>query len=722
MNTFDNRAEWALLPVGLVSESPAGVLLVDLSVRQVVHANPVAQQLAPGVSLPAALDAWSDAAALRDLNGAELSETRHPLSLVARSEPVAGQAVSAARSTELGPQREPMWVVGLPMSGAPQLEGHALVVFLPLRDRAAAEAAVSAAAAAADLRDRAVVATGLSFTLADAQAPDLPLLWVNPAFTATTGYTFDEVVGRNCRFLQGASTDPTAPQAMRHAIADGVGHTSTVLNYRKDGTSFWNRVSLSPIFGPAGELTHYVGIQTDVTAQVATDRERDDALAAERAARADAEVAHAQLALLAEATSQLAATLDVSESLDRIAQLVVPVLADWMVVVTAGRELALETVTGRHRDGMEDTVAAYAEAVRTSVHHSPFDDLLAGKPGIRASLSDETFVRQRNRWAGPEVQRLAHQLGVDSVLYVPLPGRLSVLGAMALVRRPGSPPYTEADLSVACDLGRRAGLTLDNARLYQAEHRVAVTLQQSLLPTLPALPGVRVTARYLASETSADVGGDFYELMALPDDGVGLAIGDIVGHDIRAAAAMGHLRGMLRACAWNAEAERDPTRSDPARVLTRLDRLIQGLEVTTLATACYARLERLSADGGGAWRITYSSAGHPPLLVRLPDGSVSDLDGADGLMLGVDDHPRTSATCDLPAGTVILGYTDGLIERRGTSLEAGLSALRRTFADSSADLEQLADQVIARHGDSEDDVALIVVRLGGEVAHAVRRV
>jgi serine phosphatase RsbU (regulator of sigma subunit) len=138
--------------------------------------------------------------------------------------------------------------------------------------------------------------------------------------------------------------------------------------------------------------------------------------------------------------------------------------------------------------------------------------------------------------------------------------------------------------------------------------------------------------------------------------------------------------------------------------------LIQGLEVTTLATASYARLERRSAGG---WRITYSSAGHPPLLVRLPDGSVSDLDGADGLLLGVDDHPRTSATRDLPAGTVVLGYTDGLIERRGSSLDAGLAALRRSFAGASDDLEHLANHLIARHGDSEDDVALIAVRLGG---------
>ncbi|NHC16550.1 PAS domain-containing protein, partial [Motilibacter deserti] len=196
----------------VAGDEPAAVLLVDLADRSVVYANVVAEQLVPGVRLPVGIEAWSDAAALLDLDGNELSDTSHPLTQVARSVPVAGQAVSAARATDLGRRREPMWVVGLPMSGAPQLEGHALVVFLPLRAREAAEAAATAAHAQAELRERAVLATGMSFTVADARAEDMPLIWVNPAFTATTGYSFEEAVGRNCRFLQGDATDPAAPR------------------------------------------------------------------------------------------------------------------------------------------------------------------------------------------------------------------------------------------------------------------------------------------------------------------------------------------------------------------------------------------------------------------------------------------------------------------------------------------------------------------------------
>ena len=225
---------------------------------------------------------------------------------------------------------------------------------------------------------------------------------------------------------------------------------------------------------------------------------------------------------------------------------------------------------------------------------------------------------------------------------------------------------------------------------------------------------MQAAARYLASETAADVGGDFYELIALPDGAVGLAIGDIVGHDIAAAAAMGHLRGMLRACAWNTEWQRDPARSAPDRVLTRLDRLMQGLDNSTMATAAYARLERPAPDQGadGDWQVVYANAGHPPLLARLPDRTVVSLDDAEGIMLGVDDQPRASSRRFLPAGTTVLGYTDGLIERRGTSLEDGLSLLVRSLAEAPHNLEQLANHIAANHGDSEDDVALIAVRLG----------
>lgn len=119
------------------------------------------------------------------------------------------------------------------------------------------------------IRERALQATGISFTLADARAPDQPLTWVNPAFTAMTGYAVGEALGHNCRFLQGPDTDPHAVAALRRATREGTDRTVTLLTYRKDGSAFWNEVGISPVRDTAGVVTHFVGVQTDVTERVA---------------------------------------------------------------------------------------------------------------------------------------------------------------------------------------------------------------------------------------------------------------------------------------------------------------------------------------------------------------------------------------------------------------------------------------------------------------------
>ncbi|MBB2903175.1 PAS domain S-box-containing protein [Kineococcus radiotolerans] len=760
----------------VVGDAPAAVLLVDLTTREVVHTNTVADHLAPDVHLPLGIDAWSDAAALADLEGERLSETIHPLSRVARSEPVLGQAVSAARVSELGRQREPLWVVALPMADAPMLADHALVVLLPLRQRAAAQAALNPTSDVvqhhADLRDRAVLATGLSFTVVDARADDLPLAWVNPAFTATTGYTFDDSVGRNCRFLQGPGTDPAAVQALRDAIAAGEDLTLTLLNYRKDGSAFWNQLSMNPIHGPDGELTHFVGIQTDVTTRVEGDEERERALRAETTARreaedarreaedaraqaeraqsaaeqaqaaaeiarsaaetaqaaaekarATAEKAQARLALLAEATSQLAITLDVAECRQRLLDLVVPGLADWALLITttehgATGSGAIDTVLAKHTDpARSKDLDAYVAALRRSLAPgSPRTTLLGDALARRVSDYDSPQRRaERERWVNDAtVLDRSDALGAASTLFVALPGRRHSDDVMILVRGTGQPRHSEADLGIAVDLARRAGLILDNARLYEQQHTIAATLQDSLLPTLPTIPGIRAAARYRAAASGAQVGGDFYELISLPGDAIGLAIGDVVGHDVLAAAAMGHLRGLLRACAWNA----DNADSDPARVLERVDELLAGLGLGTLATLTYAHLtpdtdEDATAEGGpvSGWALRYSNAGHPPLMLRTPEGTVTALDGPHDLLLGVVAQERATSTHHLPAGSTLLAYTDGLVERRGEHLADGLERLAAAFAAGPEDPDELCTHLLQQLGSEGDDTAVLALQV-----------
>ena len=274
----------ALLPP-VVNEASAAILVVDLRVGEVTFANQLAQELVPGMRLPVGLDEWSVAAGLEDLGGSDIPADADPhpgpdrgLSLlrVANGEPVLGEAVTAARPTAASHEREPLWVLGLPMSEAPEpFSSLALIAFMPLRN---AQLVAGAQESVSLLRDRAVLATRVSFTISDPSRPDNPLVWVNPAFSATTGYGFDEVVGQNCRFLQGPDTDRRVVGDIRRSLEQGRPITTTLLNYRKDGAAFWNELSISPVFDQDGRLTHFVGVQADVTARVDAQHARDEAL------------------------------------------------------------------------------------------------------------------------------------------------------------------------------------------------------------------------------------------------------------------------------------------------------------------------------------------------------------------------------------------------------------------------------------------------------------
>nr|WP_198541508.1 PAS domain-containing protein [Parafrankia soli] len=182
------------------------------------------------------------------------------------------------------------------------------------------------------IRDRALQATGACFTITDPRQPDNPLIWANPAFERVTGYSLAEVVGRNCRFLQNGDDDQPALAELRAGLAAGRHVVVVLRNYRRDGTPFWNELAISPVFDPLGEITHFVGVQTDVTERVEAQLERDRLFERERAARGDAERATAQLQLLADVSELLSGTLDVGEALDRLTKAVVPTAADWCAV------------------------------------------------------------------------------------------------------------------------------------------------------------------------------------------------------------------------------------------------------------------------------------------------------------------------------------------------------------------------------------------------------
>ena len=308
-----------------------------------------------------------------------------------------------------------------------------------------------------------------------------------------------------------------------------------------------------------------------------------------------------------------------------------------------------------------------------------------------------------------EARELLQLLAPVSAAVLPLRGRGRTVGLLTLYFGPGNAAY-DADLSTAQDVADRAGLALDNARLYSAQQQLAEGLQRSLLTEPPEPDHAEIAVRYVPAAEAARVGGDWYDAFLQPGGATVLVIGDVVGHDTAAAAAMGQLRGLLRGIATYSDAA-------PAEVLRGLDSSMTTLQMRTLATAAVARFEQTPDElDRGVTRMRWANAGHLPPLVVNPDGTVAELASWTGdLLLGVDpDARRRESVVTLDRGSTVLLYTDGLIERRDADLDAGLVRLRDTLVElADRPLQELLDALLERlvDGRPEDDVALVAVRL-----------
>jgi chemotaxis family two-component system sensor kinase Cph1 len=271
-----------------------------------------------------------------------------------------------------------------------------------------------------------------------------------------------------------------------------------------------------------------------------------------------------------------------------------------------------------------------------------------------------------------------------------------------------SEAWTAAELTEAGEL--RTHLL---EALYARSRRVAqaaVTLQRSLLSEPPDPDHLEFAVRYVPAAREAQVGGDWYDVFEQPDGATALVIGDVVGHDTEAAASMGQLRGLLRGISYDSP-------DSPARVLTRLDRAMDGLHLQTLASVLVARLEQTPEEiADGMTRLRWSNAGHLPPVVLLPDGSTEVLARAPAeLLTGVHvDAVRRDHVVTLPRDATVLLYTDGLVERRDQLFDNGIERLRAALTElRDRPVPELADELLARllPEREEDDVALIVVRL-----------
>lgn len=454
-------------------------------------------------------------------------------------------------------------------------------------------------------------------------------------------------------------------------------------------------------------------------------------ISARKAAQQAAEAAADRLALLAAVSAELSETFDAQQAVARLAQLVVPALADWCVVTLVEDEASITTpATARasravdlrralrdvgswHRDeALRPLVGAYAAHRVAALQEGslPLQALRQAQPVL--VLEDAATAIAARLTPGGRAGQLIEQLAPTSAAYFALRGRGRTVGLLSLFNGPGRAPLTPDETATAREVAARAGLALDSARLYRQQHDLAEGLQRSLLTDPPEPDHGQIVVRYVAAAEAAQVGGDWYDAFMQPAGATMLVIGDVVGHDTQAAAAMSQVRTIVRTLGALGD-------DSPAHVLARADRAIANLDLTTTATALAARLEQtLDERARGVTRLRWSSAGHPPAMVVHPDGSVQPLlDLTTDLLLGVQpDTDRRDCEVVLDRGATVLMYTDGLVERRDQPLQEGLQRLQDTLTDLAGDdpsLDELVDQVLQQMLPSrpEDDVAVIAVRL-----------
>jgi GAF domain-containing protein len=447
-----------------------------------------------------------------------------------------------------------------------------------------------------------------------------------------------------------------------------------------------------------------------LTAQIALSVMRLQADEERDAAVEQMAAANAQLRLLADVGEVLSGTLDITEQISRLAELVVPALGDWCWVVVTDEHGRLRELTSAHSDPargaeLESYVGAMVGTMTEEA--SARVAIRTGRPVVLPTLDSDYVERVL---PDPAVRAALAALEPASGAVVPLAARGVTLGALGLYTGADRGPHTRAELDTATEIGRRAGLALQQARLFGQQRQLAETLQRSLLTAPPAPDHCEIAVRYVPAAAGAEIGGDWYDAFVQSDGATVLVIGDVVGHDSRAAAAMGQLRGLLRGIGHH-------TGGTPAEVLSGLDQAARGLDLDTMATALVARLEQDDPElRAGQTRVRWSTAGHPPPLLLTGDGDATLLDGdPPDLLLGVDaDRPRVDRVASIEAGGTLLLYTDGLVERRDRDLDAGMEELREVVEQLAAlPLQEMCDRLLERMylPDTEDDVALLAVRV-----------
>ncbi|MHB8293645.1 MAG: PP2C family protein-serine/threonine phosphatase [Acidimicrobiales bacterium] len=468
-------------------------------------------------------------------------------------------------------------------------------------------------------------------------------------------------------------------------------------------------------------------------------------------ARRDAERARAELAarlasslrsqaFLLKASDVLAQVDGYSETLDRLADIAVPSLADFCVIYVLDETGRPKRDAARHAEGscraiLEEIGWRYPAELAS--RHPAMEAIRSGKSLLSEEADDDLLRAIAHDEHHLELLR---QLCVTSCMVVPLKVGEDVLGSVTLVAAGSARHFGADDLALAESLAGRVAGVVAKERRYDQEHQLAEVLQRGMLTALPDVPPVQLAARYVPARRDREVGGDWYDAFVLPDGSTVpgpegsssqgrrtvLIVGDVIGHDLGAATKMGELRNVLRTLAFD---RREP----PSQVLARLDAVNEGLRITELVTVLYGILDLepsagaggpgagaggagAGAGGAGAgdrYRFCWANAGHPPPVLVNADGEAVFLDDNLGTAVGLPGRAeRRDAVVFPPPGSTLLLYTDGLVERRGDQLETGMPELLEQASHIATwPLEDACDHLVSSaRTASEDDIAILAVR------------
>ncbi|MFC7815838.1 SpoIIE family protein phosphatase [Streptomyces sp. NPDC057367] len=430
-----------------------------------------------------------------------------------------------------------------------------------------------------------------------------------------------------------------------------------------------------------------------------------------------------RLEFLNEVSGRIGTSLDLARTIVEVSRAVVPRFTD--VAGTYLREQVVagegfddgvpDTTTMWHRVALEhtdepgrwDDVVPVGEAMPFPAHTPFFQCMTSGEPVLVPRITEEMGHAIASQFEKRDIRPL---ITGRSMLLVPLKARNVVLGFMILLRHPERPVFNDMDRVTGAELAARAGLVLDNARMYTYQENVAETLQDSMLPHIPArMAGCDIATRYLPGTLLGRVGGDWFDAVKLPGARTALVVGDVMGHGLGSAAMMGQLRTAVQTMAG--------LDLPPAQLLRNLDDLAQRLGDTYLATCLYVVHDPVAGE------LHLANAGHiPPVLVRAADGGSELIELPTGAPIGVGGVPFEAVRVPVAPGDRLVMCTDGLVEVRGEDIGTGLAALCESAAHPAASMDDACDTIIralGTRGGRKDDVALLMARLGGIDTDAV---